>query len=125
VFAQFSTPDRIELLPRFPDLSPLRRTVMNPPLDPTFVLSNRIEAAFWTVIGLACLLAAFCPKTQPKRDALIAAVTFIAFGGSDVVESATGAWWRPWWLLLWKGACVATPLWLLLRYARRRRRRSV
>jgi hypothetical protein len=36
----------------------------------------------------------------------VAAAVLLAFGGSDVVETRTGAWWHPWWLLVWKGLCV-------------------
>jgi len=60
-------------------------------------------------------------KPGPRRDAVAAAVAFVAFGGSDVVESFTGAWWRPWWLFAWKAACV---LGLLVLLARRRRRQA-
>ncbi|MBE7458640.1 MAG: hypothetical protein KJ057_17160 [Phycisphaerae bacterium] len=42
-------------------------------------------------------------------------MTFLAFGASDVVEADTGAWWRPWWLLAWKAACLAVLLTLLIR----------
>jgi hypothetical protein len=31
---------------------------------------------------------------------------FAFFGLSDLVEVTTGAWWRPWWLLAWKAACL-------------------
>lgn len=30
----------------------------------------------------------------------------MAFGVSDIIELQTGAWWRPWWLLLLKAACL-------------------
>lgn len=46
--------------------------------------------------------------TGPARArCVLAAVTFAAFGLSDVVEVQTGAWYRPWWLFAWKAACVA------------------
>jgi hypothetical protein len=35
------------------------------------------------------------------------AAAFLVFGISDLIESQTGAWWRPLWLLLMKAACVA------------------
>ena len=34
------------------------------------------------------------------------AIAFFFFGISDVIEARTGAWWRPLWLLVLKGACV-------------------
>ena len=36
-----------------------------------------------------------------------AAATLTLFGLSDIVEIQTGAWWQPWWLLVWKGACIS------------------
>lgn len=70
------------------------------------------EAALWAAMGMVVLawsfLRARASRSQRSRlwaGVLIAAALF-AFALSDVVESRTGAWWRPWWLLVWKGACV-------------------
>ena len=42
-----------------------------------------------------------------RRDCLLAAVVLVAFGASDWFEANTGnEWWHPWWLFLWKAACV-------------------
>ncbi len=76
-----------------------------------FVSANHIEAGLWILIGLAFLLAA--ARTGPRRTTcLAAAVAFSLFGLSDLIEARTGAWWRPWWLLLWKAGCIAALLWL-------------
>jgi hypothetical protein len=53
---------------------------------------------------------------------LVAAVTLVLFGISDVVEVETGAWYRPWWLLVWKGVCVMVLGYLLITYIREKRR---
>lgn len=90
-------------------------------LDPIFILSNRIEAAFWAGIAIGMVFVAI-RRPRVRVDCVIAAVAFALFGVSDVVETTTGAWWRPWWLLLWKSTCVATFLWLLGRHIARRRR---
>jgi hypothetical protein len=90
-------------------------------IDPTFVLSNRIEAAFWGAIAVTMVVAAVRKTGTVRMDCAIAAVTFAIFGLSDLVETRTGAWWRPWWLLVWKGVCVLIFLALFVRYARRRR----
>ncbi|HTD65354.1 MAG TPA: hypothetical protein VK846_02340, partial [Candidatus Limnocylindria bacterium] len=37
---------------------------------------------------------------------LVLALTLAVFGGSDLVEARTGAWWKPWWLFVWKALCV-------------------
>jgi hypothetical protein len=82
--------------------------------DGFFQTANFIEAALWGVIGIGFVLYAGLPRTTTRRTPLIAAATFLAFGLSDVIEARTGAWWRPWWLLVWKGVCIgifATMLW--------------
>ena len=90
-------------------------------LDPLFVLSNRVEAALWLVVATLFLAAALRHRHM-RRDCLVAAIAFALFGVSDLVETTTGAWWRPWWLLAWKAACVLAFLWLLKRHVARRRR---
>ena len=47
-----------------------------------------------------------------------AAASFVLFGISDFVEVGTGAWYRPIGLLAWKGACLITLVWCLIRYRR-------
>jgi hypothetical protein len=49
---------------------------------------------------------------------LLLAVTLAVFGASDLVESRTGAWWKPWWLFVWKAICVLALLFGFLRYYR-------
>ena len=99
-----------------------------PPLDPFFVYSNYAEAALLNAIGVAFLVAAAVRRGvkldggRVRRRLLSAAVTFVAFGWSDVVEAHTGAWWRPWWLLVWKGLCVLALLILTVRHYRHTRR---
>ncbi len=66
-------------------------------LDPTFVVANVIEAGLWVVVAII-VLAKWKHKT--------AAIVLVAFGISDLVETQTGAWWKPWWLLAWKALCV-------------------
>lgn len=67
---------------------------------------NLAEAAFWGVLALVVLAVAAARRRLTWRTAMPAA-TLAALGLSDVVETRTGAWWDPWWLLLWKAACVA------------------
>jgi hypothetical protein len=62
-----------------------------------FVAANLAEAVLWCGVAVIVLL---------KWRHWPAALLLIAFGLSDVVETQTGAWWRPWWLLAWKTACV-------------------
>src|SRR5262249_46986828 len=91
--------------------------------DPFFVISNQIESGFWTFLGL-CFGIAALRKHSERRRCLLAALTLVVFGGSDLVEARTGAWWRPWWLLAWKVGCVAVLLGLLVSHVREKRRRQ-
>lgn len=77
---------------------------------------NLIEACFWVVFGLALALGGWRRPGTPRRLGLLACVVSIAFGFSDLVEARTGAWWRPWWLLAWKAACVTGLMLCFLRY---------
>ena len=79
-----------------------------------FVTANYIEAGLWTVVGVGFLLHALLRRGG--ATSFIAAGAFLIFGLSDVIETRTGAWWRPWWLLVMKGSCVAVFLVLLARH---------
>jgi len=85
--------------------------------------SNYVEALFWIAIGVAFVIRA--PKTPKtiQRRCWVAAVTFFLFGISDAIEAQpwSGAWWRPWWLLVWKGVCVLVLAYLAFMYFRERR----
>lgn len=78
--------------------------------DPTFVYGNYIEACLWTTMGVI----AFAKRTG--RPGMALGVALLFFGGSDVVEAHTGAWYDPWWLFVWKAACVLVivGVWLAL-----------
>ena len=89
-------------------------------IDPTFVLFNRVEAGLWLVIAIALAIAAR-RRRHVRSDCVIAAIAFALFGLSDLVETHTGAWWRPWWLLAWKLACAFALLHLLLKHYLTRR----
>jgi hypothetical protein len=70
-------------------------------LDPAFIYGNYIEACLWAAIGII----AMARRSRPWGIALAGAL--VAFGISDIIETRTGAWYRPWWLLAWKAACIA------------------
>lgn len=84
---------------------------------------NYVEATIWSLFSAGCLIAAVKARRPVRSRWLAAAVLFLAFGISDLVETRTGAWWRPWWLLLWKAACLLG-LAALAFEARRRRHRG-
>jgi hypothetical protein len=82
--------------------------------------SNYFECVFWCAIGVGFGLRAVL-RSDHRPSVIVAGGTFVIFGLSDFVEAHTGAWWRPWWLLAWKGLCLLVFLILLVRYARERR----
>lgn len=73
------------------------------------ILFNQCEAALWFLVAAAF---AFTAARQWLRRAPVplyhrsCIVAFALFGVSDVIESHTGAWWTPWWLLVLKTLCV-------------------
>ena len=73
---------------------------------------NLIEGFFWIAFGLWMLLApkqSFISHYKPWLGIIL-----IIFGLSDFVEMTTGAWWQPWWLLVWKAACLVIGLILII-----------
>jgi hypothetical protein len=70
------------------------------------VSGNWIEAGLWLGVSLILLGKALKARSGVRRVLLTVAVAFLVFGISDVIETQTGAWWRPGWLLMLKGACI-------------------
>lgn len=68
---------------------------------------NAFEVVWWISCGVVVGTKSLRAKSPPRGRGLLSAVTLVLFGLSDVVELQTGAWWRPWWLLVWKGLCIA------------------
>jgi len=68
-------------------------------------VGNAIEAVVWFAMA-GIVLAMRARPNAPSGRFQLAAITLLAFGASDIVEIQTGAWWKPWWLLVWKGACI-------------------
>jgi hypothetical protein len=66
---------------------------------------NLLEGIFWLLIAMGLLVTSF-RKTHLRKHLLAAAILFVLFGISDFVEIRTGAWWHPWWLLVWKAGCL-------------------
>ncbi len=77
---------------------------------------NVIEAGFWMIFGMILAIGARNQKRSFRNLGLTACLASVLFGLSDLVEARTGAWWRPWWLLVWKTLCGAGLLLCFLRY---------
>ena len=84
---------------------------------------NYGEVAIWPVMGVVLLAAGFRRAGVVRRDYWLAAAVLIAFGPTDYFEAEHGnEWWHPWWLLLWKAACVVALLAIVGNAWRRERR---
>jgi hypothetical protein len=83
---------------------------------------NHIEVVLWPVLGVVVAIAGARRPRGRRGYYFVAAGVLVVFGASDWFEAETGnEWWDPWWLLLWKGVCVAALLVLLVLGWRRRR----
>lgn len=89
-------------------------------ITPEFRYANYAEAALWVVIAVIVATLSL-RRRRLNRTSVLLAVALLAFGASDIVEARTGAWWRPWWLLVWKGACLLCFLAVLVAHLRARR----
>lgn len=67
---------------------------------------NFIEGVIWILFSILIPLLFYKHSTGTERMVLFTA--FVGFGISDFIEIATGAWYRPWWLLLLKGMSLTT-----------------
>lgn len=83
---------------------------------------NLYEGILWLAVGAGFVISLV--KRDQRGAKIVAACTFVAFGFSDFVEMDTGAWWRPWWLFVWKAVCVILMAALFVAYLRRRRARQ-
>jgi hypothetical protein len=66
---------------------------------------NLCEASLWFVIA-AIIGWKLRKPTQIACFYWLLPPTFVVFGISDFIESRTGAFWEPWWLLAMKTGCV-------------------
>ncbi len=76
---------------------------------------NIVEAFFWMAMSWIAVLYSY-----KKSDWYMLSLSWVLFlfGFSDVIESQTGAWWEPWWLLVWKACCIisiSALFWLIMK----------
>ena len=87
-------------------------------LEEIYVNGNYIEAFLWFCFAIGFAVNAGKTSGKTRINRLITTLIFLFFGGSDIVEVQTGAWWSPWWLFVWKASCVlsiAILFWVYLR----------
>lgn len=86
--------------------------------DTLFRVANQIESAVWGLFALGFGIAVFRHRGPGRWLLAAGSAAFLAFGITDIVETYTGAWWRPWWLLTWKGGCIAGIAYVVVRLTR-------
>lgn len=89
-------------------------------VTPLFRYSNYAEAVLWMAIGTVVILRTK-RRGGVRRLHWVLATALLLFGVSDLVEANTGAWWRPPWLLVWKGGCLVVFLAVFLLFRKQRR----
>jgi hypothetical protein len=67
---------------------------------------NIFEAFFWITVGAGFLWMILRHACKSVKVWTLATILLMLFGVSDFFEAQSGAWWRPWWLLTWKGLCL-------------------
>jgi hypothetical protein len=76
-------------------------------LETIYRQGNYIEAGLWGLFTLGFIIYSYKQESLiARRKNQITSMIFLLFGLSDIVEVQTGAWWKPWWLFLWKASCV-------------------
>lgn len=84
---------------------------------------NMIEGFFWlTVAAILYWQSRKEPDRRLKGVADRAGLVLFWFGISDFIEVGTGAWYRPFGLLLLKAGCIAFLLYCFIEYLRLRKR---
>ncbi|MEM6930504.1 MAG: hypothetical protein AAF602_26440 [Myxococcota bacterium] len=91
---------------------------MAPPSFDGLGVFNLVEALVWFTYGIAVLVAS--RRTPHRGVGRVAGATFLLFGLSDLVELYTRAWYRPWWLAVYKAGCVVVLAGCYLGYRRQR-----
>jgi hypothetical protein len=81
---------------------------------------NYWEGWFGIILGAFVLAVSVFKQRRVGWFSVVLFLLLATFGLSDFVEIQTGAWYRPWWLLAWKGFCVAGFLWMWYVYRKRK-----
>jgi succinate-acetate transporter protein len=79
---------------------------------------NLVEAVFWMLVTVVILVKAIRAAVPSRRIFFILSAAFFVFSISDIIESQTGGWWKPFWLLLMKTGCIAVFLFGFREYYR-------
>lgn len=91
-----------------------------------FTTPNYGEAAVWIALAVALAAKAIAQVHVGRWYYLLIAAILLVFGLSQIAEewAASEHWWQPWWLAVWKGACVVSLAALVFGFLRALRSRS-
>ncbi len=67
---------------------------------------NVIEAGIWIAMAGWFLFLALRRRSSLKKTFLVFSVTLLFFGISDLIETQTGTWYKPFSLFMLKAVCV-------------------
>jgi ribose/xylose/arabinose/galactoside ABC-type transport system permease subunit len=81
---------------------------------------NYVEAAIWFLIAIIVLFYQLKKRTPFGRIFYSLSFIIFIFGISDIIEAHTGAWWKPWWLLVLKGACIISMVWCVVKISKKK-----
>lgn len=78
---------------------------------------NGFEAVLWASLAVWNLMRT---TQQPRQQVWLISGTLVLFAISELIELKTGAWWKPWWLAILKGVCIAVLISILIVAARKK-----
>jgi len=83
---------------------------------------NHIEAVWWFIVAAYFFCKSYSSPPDKRKIGYTAAIAFLFFGISDIIEAHTGAWWQPWQLLALKASCLAVFAVCIILYYRNRKK---
>lgn len=90
-------------------------------MDAVHRIFNLVEAGFWFLLAVFLLSRGRVSPPRYKPLILIGGLACAAFAGTDIIESESGAWYEPRWLLVYNAICLAVMLVCVVRYVILRR----
>ena len=82
------------------------------------LIYNVFEIFLWLGFSVVFWVPAFRRGERNRGFCVAGGLAFVWASLSEVVEAYTGAWWRPWWLLVWKASFVFVFVFMFRWYTR-------
>lgn len=83
---------------------------------PVHTIFNLCEAVAWVVIASTLAWRSSSAHPSFRSVGYVAAAAFFVFAGTDLIETKTGAWYRPFGLLLYNAVCLILIVGCYVRY---------